>query len=88
MAWIVTILVGALIGWLASMMMKADAQMGALWNIVVGILGSLLGAWLFGDVLGFGSALAAGTFSWSGLFWGILGAALLIWILRMVKVLK
>lgn len=88
MGFIITVLVGALIGWLASVMMKTDAQMGALWNVIVGIVGSLLGAWLFGDVFGFGSAFAAGSFSIAGIFWGLLGAALLIWILRMLKVLR
>lgn len=42
-AWLV---VGALAGWIASKIMKTDAQMGAVANIVVGIIGALLGGWL------------------------------------------
>ena len=43
---IIWLLVGALIGWLASMVMRTDAQQGGLMNIVVGIVGALLGGFL------------------------------------------
>lgn len=86
MNWIVAILVGALIGWLASVVMKTDARQGALANIIIGIVGSALGRWLFADVLGIGGAVAAGSFSLLGLLWGVLGAIVLIAILRAVKV--
>src|SRR5262245_53840108 len=45
---IVWLLVGALIGWLASMVMRTDAQQGALLNIVVGIVGAMIGGFLLG----------------------------------------
>src|SRR5258706_9429175 len=51
MHWIVTLIVGAVVGWLASILMKTNAQMGAIANILVGIVGSSLGFWLAG-VLG------------------------------------
>ena len=88
MGWIVTILVGALIGWLASRMMNTDQQQGALANILIGIVGSVLGSWLFGGVLGIGSAGTAGTLSIGGIIWGVLGAVVLIAILKALKVLK
>lgn len=88
MGWIVTILVGAVIGWLASLMMKTDQQQGALLNIVIGIVGSLLGSWLFGGVLGIGGAGAAGALSIMGIIWGVIGAVILIVILKALKVLK
>lgn len=88
MGWIVIILVGALIGWLASRMMSTDEQQGALANIGIGIVGSLLGSWLFGGVLGIGSAGAAGTLSIWGIIWGVLGAVVLIALLKAFKVLK
>lgn len=88
MGWIVTIIVGAVIGWLASKMMNTDEQQGALANIGIGIVGSLLGSWLFGSVLGIGSANAAGTLSIWGIIWGIVGAVVLIAILKALKVLK
>ncbi|MDO8472071.1 MAG: GlsB/YeaQ/YmgE family stress response membrane protein [bacterium] len=88
MGWIVTIIVGAVIGWLASRMMSTDEQQGAFANIVIGIVGSLLGAWLFGSVLGIGSAGAAGTLSVWGVVWGVVGAVVLIAILKALKILK
>ena len=48
MHWIVTLIVGVVVGWLASMLMKTNAQMGAIANILVGIVGSSLGFWLAG----------------------------------------
>jgi uncharacterized membrane protein YeaQ/YmgE (transglycosylase-associated protein family) len=85
---IIAILVGALIGWIASMIMETDAQQGAIANIIIGIVGSLLGQWLFGDVLHIGNASLAGGFSLAGLFWGVVGAVILIAILRAIRVFR
>ena len=49
------IVMGGLIGWVASLIMKRDAQMGYFWNIVVGIIGSTIGNGFFGFVLGGGT---------------------------------
>ncbi|QIW15701.1 transglycosylase [Pasteurellaceae bacterium RH1A] len=84
MGWIAAIIVGALIGWIAEKVMKSD--MGLLMNIIIGIVGSSLGRWVFGDLLGIGSAQAAGAFTFSGLLFGVLGASLLIYILRFLKI--
>jgi uncharacterized membrane protein YeaQ/YmgE (transglycosylase-associated protein family) len=51
MGLIVTLIIGGVIGWLASLVMKTSAQMGIIANIVVGIIGAVLGFWLAG-VLG------------------------------------
>ena len=88
MDWIVAIIVGALIGWIASMIAGTDAQQGALANILIGIVGAALGRWLFGGLLGLGTAGAAGTFSLLGVLWGILGALVLIFLLRGLRVLR
>lgn len=88
MGWILIILIGALIGWIASMIMSTDAQQGALANIAIGIVGSLLGSWLFGSVLGIGGASVAGTLSIWGIIWGVIGAVVLIAILKALKILK
>ncbi|HSC81083.1 MAG TPA: GlsB/YeaQ/YmgE family stress response membrane protein [Chitinolyticbacter sp.] len=85
---LVAIVVGALIGWIASKVMGTDSQQGAIANIIVGIVGSALGSWLFGSVLGFGGASAAGGFSIAGLVFGVLGAVVLIFILKLLKVFK
>jgi len=41
--WILAIIVGGIVGWLASMVMNRDASMGIFWNITVGILGGVIG---------------------------------------------
>lgn len=52
---IIWLAVGGVIGWLASIIMKRDAQQGILLNIVVGIVGATIGGWLVGPLLGAGS---------------------------------
>jgi len=52
MSWIVSLIIGGIVGWLASMVMKTDAQMGWIANVAVGVVGSLLGYWIAG-LLGF-----------------------------------
>lgn len=82
MGWIITLVIGGVIGWLASIVMKTDAQMGLLGNVVVGIVGSWLGFWLAGLLgIGAGSAIA-------GYIIAVVGAAVLIFILKAVGVLS
>ena len=82
MNWIITLVVGGVIGWLASMLMKTNAQMGIIANVVVGIIGSSLGFWLAGVL---GLAAYGPIASWAV---AVVGAALLIWILKAVGVFK
>lgn len=88
MGWIITILIGALIGWLASKVMGTDAEQGTIANILVGVIGSALGRWIFGDLLGIGSAFRAGGFSLAGIGFGVLGAIVLIFILKAVGIFR
>jgi uncharacterized membrane protein YeaQ/YmgE (transglycosylase-associated protein family) len=82
MGFIVAIIIGGVIGWLASITMKTNAQMGLMGNIVVGVVGSLIGHWAAG-ALGIG---AAGTLaSW---IVSLAGAVGLIAILRAIGVFK
>jgi uncharacterized membrane protein YeaQ/YmgE (transglycosylase-associated protein family) len=57
MGWIATIILGGIAGWLASMVMNRDASMGIFWNIIVGVIGGLLGS-AIGNVTGFLTANA------------------------------
>jgi uncharacterized membrane protein YeaQ/YmgE (transglycosylase-associated protein family) len=82
MNWIVTIIVGAIVGWLASMVMKTDAQMGALANVIVGIVGSSLGFWLAGML---GLSASGPIVGW---VIAVIGAAVLIFILKALGVFK
>ena len=52
MGWIIAIIVGGIAGWLASMVMARDASMGIFWNIIVGIIGALIGNFLAGALFG------------------------------------
>jgi len=82
MNWLVTIIVGAIVGWLASIVMKTNAQMGAIANILVGIVGSSLGFWLAGAL---GLSAGGPIIGW---VIAVLGAAILIFILKAVGVFK
>ena len=76
MDWIITIIVGGIVGWLASIVMRTNAQMGVVANVIVGILGSLLGRWLAAVM---GLAVGGGVAAW---IVSIVGAVLLIAILQ------
>ena len=82
MNWIITIVIGGIVGWLASMVMKTNAQMGMIANIIVGIIGSILGFWLAG-VLGLGAS--GPIISW---VIAVAGAAVLIFILKALGIFK
>lgn len=82
MNWIVTIVIGGIVGWLASIVMKTNAQMGLLANVIVGIVGSSLGFWLAGTL---GLAASGPVISWVV---AVVGAAVLIFILKAVGIFK
>jgi uncharacterized membrane protein YeaQ/YmgE (transglycosylase-associated protein family) len=82
MNWIVTIVVGGIIGWLASMVMKTNAQMGMIANILVGIVGSSLGFWLAGLI---GLDAYGSVARW---IVAVIGAAVLIFILKALGIFK
>ncbi len=82
LGWIIAIIVGGIIGWLASMVMNRDASMGIFWNIVVGIVGSFIGKFI-GSLIGVGATLTE--FSIPGLLMSFLGAVVLLGIVNMVQ---
>lgn len=79
---IITLVIGGIVGWLASIAMKTNAQMGLIANVIVGIVGSSLGFWLAG-VLGLGPAGSIGSWIVS-----VAGAAILIALLKAVGIFK
>jgi uncharacterized membrane protein YeaQ/YmgE (transglycosylase-associated protein family) len=78
---ILQIIVGGIIGWLASIVMKTNAQMGMIANILVGIVGAAIGGWL-AVKLGIGGGPIMG---W---VMAVIGAALLIFVLKVIGVFK
>jgi uncharacterized membrane protein YeaQ/YmgE (transglycosylase-associated protein family) len=78
---ILWIVFGALVGWIASMIMKTDAQQGALLNIVVGIVGAVLGGWIMSF---FGQTGVSG-FNIYSFVVALIGACVLIAIVRAIR---
>ncbi|MBX9400802.1 GlsB/YeaQ/YmgE family stress response membrane protein [Lysobacter sp. BMK333-48F3] len=82
---IIWLVVGGVIGWIASMIMRTDGQQGIFLNIIVGIVGAFLGGWL-GGVLGIGSGtINSGAFSLSGLLLSLVGAVVLLAIVNLFR---
>jgi uncharacterized membrane protein YeaQ/YmgE (transglycosylase-associated protein family) len=78
---IIWLVVGGLIGWVASLIMKTDAQQGLLLNVIVGIVGALLGGWLLSPLVGAGT-VNQGDFSLMGLLVSLGGAILLLFVVN------
>lgn len=84
MTFIIWIIVGGILGWLASMVMKTDAQQGIFLNVIVGIVGAVLGGWLLGSLFGTGT-INQDDFSMSGLLVSFLGAVVLLAIVNLLR---
>jgi uncharacterized membrane protein YeaQ/YmgE (transglycosylase-associated protein family) len=82
MNFILWIIFGAIAGWIASMIMGRNAQMGALANIVVGIVGALIGGFLMSNVFG---APGVTGFNLTSLIVAILGAVVLLFLVGLVR---
>lgn len=76
---ILWIVLGALAGWIASMIMKTNAEQGALANIIIGILGALIGGFLMQFL--FGTNTAQGI-NFTTLLTAVLGAVILLAIIK------
>jgi uncharacterized membrane protein YeaQ/YmgE (transglycosylase-associated protein family) len=83
MGWIIAIIVGGVAGWLASLVMNRDASMGIFWNIIVGIVGALLGNAVLAPLLGFGGSIQS--FNLGGFIIAILGAVILLAIVNLIQ---
>ncbi len=84
MNFIIWLVVGGLIGWIASIIMKTDAQQGVILNVVVGIVGSMLGGWLISPLVGAGT-VNQGDFSIGGLLVSLVGAIILLAIVNLFR---
>ena len=84
MNFIIWIVIGGVIGWLASMVMKTNAQQGIFLNIVVGIVGAFLGGWLLAPLFGTGT-INSDNFSLSSLLVSFLGAVILLGIVNLLR---
>ena len=84
MNFIIWFVVGGIIGWLASMLMKTDGQQGIILNVVVGIVGAMLGGWLISPLVGVGT-INQDAFSMPALVVSFIGAVILLAIVNLFR---
>ena len=82
MSWIVALIIGGVVGWFASIVMKTNAQMGLVANVAVGIVGSFIGNAVAGAL---GISPTGGVLRF---LIALLGAVALIFVLRAVGIFK
>ena len=78
---IIWLIIGGLIGWVASMVMGTDGQQGLVLNIVVGVIGAALGGWFFGGA----TTINQGNLSLNSIIVSLVGAVVLIAGLKLVR---
>ena len=79
-AWII---IGGLCGWIGSKIMKTDAQMGIVANVVAGIVGAFVVGWIVSFFTNHSKAMPAAFSIW-GIVAGIVGACLVIFVVGLV----
>jgi uncharacterized membrane protein YeaQ/YmgE (transglycosylase-associated protein family) len=84
MGLIIVLIVGGILGWLASIVMRTDAQQGVFLNVVVGIVGALLAGFILTPLLG-GAPITSGAFDIRSLLVSFLGAVVLLAIVNLVR---
>ncbi len=81
---IIMLIVGGVLGWLASMIMRTDGQQGILLNVVVGIVGAILAGYLLTPFLG-GASITTGALDIKSLAVSLLGAIVLLGIVNLIR---
>ncbi len=81
MNFLLWLLLGAVAGWIASLIMKTNQSQGTIIDIVVGIVGAFLGGWLFQT---FGQSGVTG-FNFYSLLVAVVGAVVLLFLVRLVR---
>ena len=84
MNFIIWLVIGGLIGWLASMVMRTDAQQGVVLNVVVGIVGALLGGWLISPLVGV-PTINQNAFSLPAMLVSLVGAIIVLGIVNLFR---
>jgi uncharacterized membrane protein YeaQ/YmgE (transglycosylase-associated protein family) len=81
---IILLIVGGLIGWVASMIMRTDAQQGIFLNIVVGIVGALLAGFIVTPLIG-GASIMDGGVNIQSILVSLVGAVILLAIINLFR---
>ena len=81
MGFIIWLIVGGIVGWLASLIMRTDAQQGIILNIVVGIVGAVIAGLIFGG----GNINNSNPLDLTNILWSLLGAVVLLAIVNLIR---
>ncbi|PZN96719.1 MAG: GlsB/YeaQ/YmgE family stress response membrane protein [Alphaproteobacteria bacterium] len=81
---IILLLVGGIIGWVASMIMRTDAQQGTVLNVVVGIVGALLAGFIVTPLIG-GAPITSGGINLQSIVVSLLGSVILLAIVNLFR---
>ena len=81
---IIWLIVGGIIGWLASMVMKTDGQQGIFLNVIVGVVGALVAGWIISPLVGI-PTINQDVFSLPALLVSLLGAIVLLGVVNLVR---
>lgn len=84
MNFIIWLIVGGVIGWLASMLMKTNDQQGMLLNVVVGGVGAMVAGWVVSPLVGVGT-INQDNFSLPGMLVSFIGAVILLAIVNLFR---
>jgi len=81
---IILLVVGGILGWLASIVMRTDGQQGIFLNIIVGIAGAFLAGFIITPLIG-GAPVTSGAFDIRSLIASLLGAVVLLGIVNLLR---
>jgi uncharacterized membrane protein YeaQ/YmgE (transglycosylase-associated protein family) len=81
---IIWLVVGGVIGWIASLMMKTDGQQGIFLNVIVGVVGAILAGWFISPLVGVGT-INQDNFSLPSLLVSLVGAIVLLAIVNLIR---
>ena len=84
MNFVIWLVVGGVLGWLASIVMKTDGQQGIFLNVIVGIVGAFLGGFLLAPLFGTGT-INSSSFSVGSLLVSFVGALILLAIVNLIR---
>ena len=84
MTLIMVLIVGGILGWLASIVMRTDAQQGILLNVVVGIVGAVIAGFLITPLMG-GAPITSGAFDIRSLIASFIGAVVLLAVINLLR---
>ena len=81
---IIWLVIGGVVGWLASLIMRTDAQQGIVLNVVVGVVGAFLAGWFISPLIGVGT-INQNNFSLSSVLVSLIGAVILLAVVNLFR---